>query len=173
VFENTREFLRFYFPYYTGAFNREKEIENLQKDHVIEELNQAEAELTQLRAEVDRLKHKSDTMEYERDQLEAEVERLTKQINIKDMGMNYLQSAIVTYLYDQYDMPDIESRVSPQTLVEYIIQALIEKRENICPFKNYDCIGHCSTLSSGIVFKISSLRIASSSWILRQNVSIK
>lgn len=48
-----------------------------------------------------------------------------------------LQKALAMLLYDQFDCPDIEAGESDETMVEYIIGALIEKNGNICPFKNY------------------------------------
>ena len=48
-----------------------------------------------------------------------------------------LQKALAVLMYDQFNCPDIEAGESDETMVEYIIGALIEKNENICPFKNY------------------------------------
>ena len=54
-----------------------------------------------------------------------------------------LSKALVVLLYDQYDCQDLDCEADEESFVEYIIQALIEKNENICPFKNYDCVGVC------------------------------
>ena len=54
-----------------------------------------------------------------------------------------LKKAIFVLLYDQFDIPDMEEDCSDSSYVDYIINALIEKNENRCPFKCYDCIGHC------------------------------
>lgn len=62
MFELTRNFLRFYFPYHMNTVNREQELENLQKDHVIDELNQVETELNRLRKEVERLTEENNQM---------------------------------------------------------------------------------------------------------------
>ena len=56
-----------------------------------------------------------------------------------------LSKALTTLLYDQYDCPDVDWDSDEETLVEYIIQALIEKNEDICPFKNYSSEGICKT----------------------------
>lgn len=56
-----------------------------------------------------------------------------------------LKKAIFALLYDQYDIPDIELRDSDNTYVDYIVQALIEKNNIICPYKNYDCIENCES----------------------------
>ena len=48
-----------------------------------------------------------------------------------------LQKALAALLYDQFDCPDVEAGFDDDIMVDYIISALIEKNENICPFKNY------------------------------------
>lgn len=67
----------------------------------------------------------------------------------KTLKNSNLKKAIITLLYDQYDIPDMELRDSDDTYVDYIITALIQKNGNICPYKNYDCIGHCKTNNIG------------------------
>ncbi|WP_454055642.1 hypothetical protein [Clostridium sp. Marseille-Q7071] len=54
-----------------------------------------------------------------------------------------LKKAIFVLLYDQFNIPDMEEDCDDSSYIDYIVDALIEKNENICPFKNYDCIGHC------------------------------
>ena len=53
-----------------------------------------------------------------------------------------LVRALKVYLYDQYNCPDVHEH-GEESLIDDIIFALIEKNENRCPFKNYDCIGYC------------------------------
>ena len=48
-----------------------------------------------------------------------------------------LRKALAVLLYDQFDCPDVEAVDCDEVMVEYIIDALIEKNKNICPFKNY------------------------------------
>lgn len=60
-----------------------------------------------------------------------------------------LKKAIFTLLYDGYDVPDLEVRADDSTYIDCIIEALIEKNDKICPFKNYDCIGHCKVNNIG------------------------
>lgn len=57
--------------------------------------------------------------------------------------MNNLKKAIYVLLCDQFDSTDLEIKDSDDTYVEYIINTLIERNGMACPFKNYDCIGHC------------------------------
>lgn len=56
-----------------------------------------------------------------------------------------LSKAIATLLYDQYDCPDVDYDSDEETFVEYITQVLIEKNEEICPFKYYSSEGVCKT----------------------------
>ena len=55
-----------------------------------------------------------------------------------------LKKALFTLLYDQYDIPDMQLDDSEEYYIDYIVNALIEKNENRCPFKCYDCIGKCT-----------------------------
>lgn len=57
-----------------------------------------------------------------------------------------LQKALAVMLYDQFDCPDVEAGQDDEIMVEYIINALIEKNENICPFKNYMAEPYCSRI---------------------------
>lgn len=57
--------------------------------------------------------------------------------------MSNLKKALYVLLYDQFNSTDLESDDSDETYIDYIIAALIEKNERVCPFKNYDCIGDC------------------------------
>ena len=59
-----------------------------------------------------------------------------------------LQKSLAVLLYDQFNCPDIEVGESDETMVEYIISALIEKNENICPFKNYMSQTFCKAYKS-------------------------
>jgi len=59
------------------------------------------------------------------------------------MGNKNLKKAIFTLLYEQFDIPDMQEDDSDSSYVDNIIYALIEKNENRCPFKCYDCIGEC------------------------------
>lgn len=70
---------------------------------------------------------------------------------MKKENASNLKKAIFALLYDQYDVPDIELKDSDNTYIDYIIGVLIEKNESICPFKGYDCIGHCEVNSVGCV----------------------
>ncbi|OPD28837.1 hypothetical protein AL713_17625 [Clostridium botulinum] len=60
-----------------------------------------------------------------------------------------LKKAIFVLLYDQFDIPDMEEGCSDSSYVDYIINALTERNENICPFKYYDCIGNCKNNTIG------------------------
>ncbi|UYO61837.1 hypothetical protein LNN31_13740 [Acetobacterium wieringae] len=60
-----------------------------------------------------------------------------------------LQKALAVLLYDQFDCPDVEAGQDDETMIQYIIYALIEKNENICPFKNYLSVPFCKTYKSG------------------------
>lgn len=57
--------------------------------------------------------------------------------------MNNLKKALYVLLYDQFDIPDMNIEFNDETYIGYIIDVLIQKNDNTCPFKNYDCIGHC------------------------------
>lgn len=54
-----------------------------------------------------------------------------------------LQKALAVLLYDQFDCPDVEAGFDDDIMVDYIISVLIEKNENICPFKNYMAEPYC------------------------------
>lgn len=64
---------------------------------------------------------------------------------MKEEKVSNLKKALFVLLYDQHDIPDMELESCDDTYIEYIIAALIDKNEKICPFKNYDCIGNCKT----------------------------
>lgn len=55
-----------------------------------------------------------------------------------------LQKALAALLYDQFDCPDVEAGFDDDIMVDCIISALIEKNEDICPFKNYAAEPYCS-----------------------------
>lgn len=61
------------------------------------------------------------------------------------MENSNLKKAIFVLLYDQFDIPDMEENDSDFDYICYIISALIEKNQNRCSFKCYDCIGKCSS----------------------------
>lgn len=65
--------------------------------------------------------------------------------------MSNLKKALYVLLNDISDSADLEIRASDEIFVDYIINALIEKNEMTCPFKNYDCIGHCKANHIGCV----------------------
>jgi hypothetical protein len=54
-----------------------------------------------------------------------------------------LKQALYVLLYDQYDSGDLEPDDSDETFINHIIYALVQKNETVCPFKAYDCVGHC------------------------------
>lgn len=56
-----------------------------------------------------------------------------------------LKKALYVLLYDQFDVAsDLEDIDAPdETYIDYIISALIEKNEFICPFKNYSSSHYC------------------------------
>lgn len=56
-----------------------------------------------------------------------------------------LRKALHVLLTDQYDSVDLELRDDDETYTEHIVSALIQSNGNRCPFKNYDCIGHCKS----------------------------
>lgn len=62
-----------------------------------------------------------------------------------------LKKAIYVLLYDQFDIPDMDINCDEEAYVDYVIDVLIQKNDNICPFKNYDCIGHCKVNHIGCV----------------------
>ena len=68
-----------------------------------------------------------------------------------DIKNSNLKKAIYVLLYDQFSIEDMETDVSGSVYIDYIISALIEKNENLCPFKCYDCIGHCKNNTIGCV----------------------
>lgn len=43
----------------------------------------------------------------------------------------------------------MEVRDSDETYIEHIVNMLIEKNGTTCPFKSYDCIGHCKVNNIG------------------------
>lgn len=65
--------------------------------------------------------------------------------------MSNLKKALYVLLYDQSDTGDLEVRDSDETYVDHIVSALIQKNGVTCPFKNYDCIGHCKENHMGCV----------------------
>ncbi|WP_147564681.1 hypothetical protein [Clostridium tyrobutyricum] len=65
--------------------------------------------------------------------------------------MSNLKKALYVLLYDQYDTGDLEVRDSDETYINCIVNALIKKNGKICPFKSYDCIGHCKVNHIGCV----------------------
>lgn len=77
-----------------------------------------------------------------------------------------LNKALAVLLYDQYNCPDIEQGDDDETFVEHIIYALIEKNEDICPFKNYsaECICKTSTEKCNEGLKIDCGREAEGVW---------
>lgn len=60
-----------------------------------------------------------------------------------DVKNSNLKKAIFVLLYDQFHIPDMEYESNDCSYIDYIISVLIEKNENRCPFKCYDCIGKC------------------------------
>lgn len=77
-----------------------------------------------------------------------------------------LNKALAVLLYDQYDCPDVDCETDEEIFVEYIIHALIEKNEDICPFKNYssECICKTSTEKCNEGLKIDCGREAEGVW---------
>ncbi|MBX4266563.1 hypothetical protein [Clostridium estertheticum] len=57
--------------------------------------------------------------------------------------MSNLKKALYVLLYDQSDSGDLEVNDSDETYVDHIVNTLIQENGKVCPFKNYDCIGHC------------------------------
>lgn len=68
---------------------------------------------------------------------------------MKKEKVSDIKKALFTLLFDQYDVVDMELDVEDDTYVDYILGALVEKNGERCPFKNYDCIGHCKTNMAG------------------------
>lgn len=64
-----------------------------------------------------------------------------KQNELKESN---LKKAIYVLLYDQFDIPDMDVNCDEEAYIDYVIDALIQKNDNICPFKNYNCEGVCS-----------------------------
>jgi hypothetical protein len=64
---------------------------------------------------------------------------------MKTEKVSNLKKALFVLIYDQYDAPDLELDSSDDTYIDYTIGALIEANGDTCPFKNYDCIGHCKS----------------------------
>ncbi|AHM56390.1 hypothetical protein EAL2_c10920 [Peptoclostridium acidaminophilum DSM 3953] len=62
-----------------------------------------------------------------------------------------LKKALFVLLHDQYDMPDIEIDSDDEDYIDCIISALVEKNGDICPFKNYDCVGRCEANGVGCI----------------------
>lgn len=80
--------------------------------------------------------------------------------------MNNLKKALYVLLYDQFDIPDMEEDVRDSDYVNYIVSALIEKNENRCPFKCYDCIGKCKDNNIGCAegLKLDCSRESEEAW---------
>lgn len=83
---------------------------------------------------------------------ESEIEELYLQIQsliaenkkLKEIGKaNNLKKAVFALLYDQYNVPDIDLNDRDDSYVDYIVEALIDKNKNVCPYKNYNCIECC------------------------------
>jgi len=90
-----------------NTVNREQELENLQKDHVIDELNQVETELTQLRAEVERLKQKT--------------------ITVSVWGQGWVDDDFEVIKINGYSFADVSEM--KDGLVEFFDDLLLEHRE--------------------------------------------
>ncbi len=65
--------------------------------------------------------------------------------------MSNLKKALYVLLYDQYNIPDIDINCDEEDYINYIINVLIQKNGTTCPFKSYDCIGHCKVNHIGCV----------------------
>ncbi len=65
-------------------------------------------------------------------------------IKQKELKESNLKKAIYVLLYDQYDIPDMDINCDEEAYIDYVIDALIQKNDNICPFKNYSCEGICN-----------------------------
>lgn len=57
--------------------------------------------------------------------------------------MSNLKRAMQALLFDQYDTGDLECDDSDKRFIEVIIDGLVEKNDNRCPFKKYDCEHYC------------------------------
>ena len=56
-----------------------------------------------------------------------------------------LNKALYVLLYDQFESVDMDLEMDDKCWVDYIVSALIEKNDDICPFKNYDCVKSCES----------------------------
>ena len=57
-----------------------------------------------------------------------------------------LNKALYILLYDQFESAvDMDLDMDDERWVNYIVSALIEKNDAICPFKNYNCVRHCES----------------------------
>ncbi|MGI6550869.1 MAG: hypothetical protein ACOX4Q_12715 [Syntrophomonadales bacterium] len=57
-----------------------------------------------------------------------------------------LNRALYILLYDQFQSAvDMDLEMYDEQWVDYIVSALIEKNDDICPFKNYDCVKKCES----------------------------
>lgn len=57
-----------------------------------------------------------------------------------------LNRALYILLCDQFESTvDMDLEMYDEQWVDYIVYALIEKNDDICPFKNYDCVKHCES----------------------------
>lgn len=66
-----------------------------------------------------------------------------------------IRKALFILLHDQFDSPDLELNNSEETYFDYIVSGLIEKNENICPFKDYNCVECCKTSGTGCVHELT------------------
>ncbi len=76
---------------------------------------------------------------------------IAKLKNMKNENISNLKKAVYVLLNDQYDVPDLDLRDSSNSYIDSIIGVLIEKNENICPYKNYGCIEGCNTKKSNCI----------------------
>lgn len=57
-----------------------------------------------------------------------------------------LNRALYVLLYDQFESAvDMDLDMGNEDWVDYIVSALIEKNDAICPFKDYDCVESCES----------------------------
>ncbi|WP_105614950.1 hypothetical protein [Vallitalea okinawensis] len=56
---------------------------------------------------------------------------------------NKFKKAVHVLLFDLTDTGDLETDDSEEYFIDYIIQALLERNENTCPYKNYDAKRYC------------------------------
>ncbi len=77
-----------------------------------------------------------------------------------------IKKALFILLYDQFNIPDIEQDDRDSDYIEHIVSALIEKNEDRCPFKCYDCIGKCKVNHIGCAegFKFDCNRVVEEAW---------